>query len=178
MGCNTWHMVEATRKFGGYTLVLSDIAFNVYSFETVKQQINYDEKGQIIGIIEPECLTDLKDYKFMCFNGKVKCTFVCSDRFSDKGLHVTFFDRDWNVMPFERSYSSEKNGLPKPKNYEKMLELAEVLSKESPFVRVDFYEADGKIYFGELTFFPGSGMEAFQPEEWDYKLGDWITLPK
>ena len=114
----------------------------------------------------------------MCFNGKVKCTFVCSDRFSDKGLHVTFFDRDWNVMPFERSYSSEKNGLPKPKNYEKMLELAEVLSKESPFVRVDFYEADGKIYFGELTFFPGSGMEAFQPEEWDYKLGDWITLPK
>ena len=120
---------------------------------------------------------ELRDYKFMCFNGEVKCTFICSDRFSGNGLHVTFFDRDWNVMPFERSIPSVKEGLPKPLNYNKMIELAEKLSKDIPFVRVDFYEVNGQIYFGELTFFPGNGMEAFQPEEWDYKLGEWIKLP-
>lgn len=120
---------------------------------------------------------DLADYKFMCFDGEVKCSFVCSDRFSDNGLHVTFFDRDWNVMPFERHYPSVKEGLPKPQNYEKMIKLAEILSKDIPFVRVDFYEVNGQIYFGELTFYPGSGMEEFTPEEWDYTLGSWINLP-
>lgn len=120
---------------------------------------------------------ELKDYKFMCFHGQVKCSFICSDRFSEKGLHVTFFDRDWNVMPFERHYPSVKEGLPKPKNYEKMIELAETLSKDIPFVRVDFYEVDGKVYFGELTFYPGAGFEEFTPEIWDEILGSWIELP-
>lgn len=121
---------------------------------------------------------ELRDYKLMCFNGEVKCSFVCSERFSGKGLHVTFFDRDWNLMKFERSFPHVKEGLPKPNNYGKMVELAEKLSKDIPFVRVDFYEVEGNIYFGELTFFPGCGFEAFQPEEWDYKLGEWITLPE
>ena len=120
---------------------------------------------------------ELLDYKFMCFGGKVKCSFVCSDRFSEKGLHVTFFDREWNVMPFERHYPSVKEGMPKPQNYEKMIELAEILSHNIPFVRVDFYEVDGKIYFGELTLYPGCGFEEFTPEEWDKTLGDWIELP-
>ncbi len=120
---------------------------------------------------------DLSDYKFMCFNGKVKCSFVCTDRFSEKGLHVTFFDRNWGLMPFKRCYPSCNSILPKPINYEKMLELAEKLSEGIPFVRVDFYESSGNIYFGELTFYPGSGFEAFSPEEWDDILGDWIKLP-
>ena len=119
---------------------------------------------------------DLRDYKLMCFNGEVKCSFVCSNRFSDKGLHVTFFDEKWNPMPFERSYPSDPYNIPKPVNYDKMVELAEKLSEGIGFVRVDFYEVNGKIYFGELTFFPGSGMEAFQPEDWDYRLGEWIDL--
>lgn len=119
---------------------------------------------------------ELKDYKFMCFNGEVKCSFVCSDRFSKKGLHVTFFDRDWNVMPFERHYPALKEGISRPKNYEKMIAFAEELSKKIPFLRVDFYEVNGRIYFGELTFFPGSGMEEFSPEEWDIILGSWLSL--
>ena len=69
-----------------------------------------------------------------------------------------------------------KEGFAKPLQYEKMVELAEKLSQEIPFVRVDFYEVDGKIYFGELTFYPGSGFEEFTPEKWDYKLGEWIDL--
>lgn len=119
---------------------------------------------------------ELCDYKLMCFNGKVKCSFVCSERYSAKGLHVTFFDREWNAMPFERKYPACREGLPKPLNYDKMLELAEQLSSGIPFVRVDFYEVFGKIYFGELTFYPGGGWEKFTPEEWDYELGSWIQL--
>ena len=120
----------------------------------------------------------LNDYKFMCFNGNVKCSFVCSGRFTDRGLHVTFFDREWNVLPFERDHPHEKSGLPKPEKYEDMLRLAEKLSEKLPFARIDFYEIDGLIYFGEITFFPGGGFEAFQPEEWDYTLGSWIELSK
>lgn len=121
---------------------------------------------------------DLKDYKFMCFNGEVKCSFVCSDRFSGKGLHVTFFDRDWQVMDFTRSYPRVAEGFPKPQSYEEMVHLAQTLSQGLPFVRVDFYELAGRIYFGEMTFFPGNGMEAFQPASWDATLGGWITLPE
>lgn len=120
---------------------------------------------------------DLNDYKFMCFNGKVKCSFICSERFSSKGLHVTFFDRNWNPMPFERHYPKSSRNFPKPINYEKMIELAELLSKNVPFLRVDFYNVRGKIYFGELTFFPGAGFEEFTPNIWDYTLGSWLELP-
>lgn len=127
--------------------------------------------------MEDESGAELKDYKIMCFGGKAKCSFVCSDRHSPNGLHVTFFDREWNVMPFERHYPAQWEGLEKPKQYDKMLELAEKLAGEIPFVRVDFYEISGKLYFGELTFYPGSGFEEFTPEEWDNTLGDWIELP-
>ena len=121
---------------------------------------------------------DLNDYKFMCFNGKVKCSFVCTDRRSEDGLKVTFFDSDWNKMPFERHYPYSKDEIEKPKNYRKMIEFSEKLSKHIPFVRIDFYESDGKLYFGEITFFPGNGTEEFTPEEYDYLLGSWIKLPE
>lgn len=119
----------------------------------------------------------LRDYKFMCFDGKVKCSFVCSDRNTNEGLHVTFFDLNWNVLPFERHYPARKEGLPKPKCYDEMVILAEKLSKGIPFVRVDFYEINGKVYFGELTFYPGSGFEEFTPQSADEWLGSLIKLP-
>ncbi len=116
------------------------------------------------------------DYKLMCFNGNVKCSFVCSDRNSKESLKVTFYDREWNRMPFERHYQSSKTDISCPENYEKMVELAEKLASGIPFVRVDFYEINGKVYFGEMTFFPGSGWEDFSDYEWDKKLGSWIDL--
>ena len=119
---------------------------------------------------------DLNDYKLMCFNGQVKATFVCSDRFSEDGLKVTFYDTNWKRMPFERHYPASKTDIARPKTYDEMLILAEKLAFQIPFVRVDFYEVQGRVYFGELTFFPGSGYEEFTPEEWDKKLGDWINL--
>lgn len=119
---------------------------------------------------------DLKDYKLMCFNGKVKATFVCSDRFSNTGLKVTFYNTDWKRMPFERHYPASETEIDRPQTYKEMVTLAEKLSENIPFIRVDFYEINGRVYFGELTFFPGSGYEEFTPEEWDKTFGDWIEL--
>jgi hypothetical protein len=121
---------------------------------------------------------ELKDYKIMCFDSKVKATFVCSDRFSDKGLRVTFYDTDWKRLPFERHYPVAEEEIEKPKSYDEMKQLAEKLAQKIPFVRVDFYEVKGRPYFGELTFYPGSGLEEFSPEKWDKKLGELIKLPE
>lgn len=121
--------------------------------------------------------TELKDYKFFCFDGVVKCLFVVVDRFNKNGGHpcLNFYDKDFNLLPFERGYPNTTKTIDSPLNYEKMLELAEILSKDIPFVRIDLYNIDGKIYFGEFTFTPGNGIEPFEPEEWDYRLGEWIT---
>lgn len=120
----------------------------------------------------------LTDYKFMCFNGKAEMLFVVADR--NKKMCVNFYDMDWNLLPFTRKYPNTDYPLSKPKNFDLMRELAEKLSAPFPFVRVDFYEsADGThVYVGELTFYPGGGYETFQPMEWDYKLGDMLTLPE
>lgn len=122
--------------------------------------------------------TELKDYKFMCFNGEVKCIFVCLNRNSSKGLNVDIYDTNWNLMPFERPNSPNSDTIiPKPKKFDKMIEFAEKLSKDKLFVRVDFYEINGQLYFGEITFYPGAGFEKFKPESYDYLLGSWIELP-
>lgn len=120
---------------------------------------------------------ELKDYKFLCFNGKVKCSFVCLNRNKSTGLNVDFYDMDWKPMPFERHYSCSDTVISKPINFDKMVEFAEILSKNIPFVRVDFYETNGQLYFGELTFYPGGGFEEFTPESYDYLLGSWMELP-
>ena len=127
--------------------------------------------------IENKDEVGLKDYKFMCFNGDVKCSFVCSNRNSEKGLNVDFYDLNWNKMPFTRHYPNSKENIKKPENYELMIKLSKQLAIDIPFVRVDFYEVNGKLYFGELTFFPGSGFEEFCPEDYDKILGDMIRLP-
>lgn len=119
----------------------------------------------------------LNDYKLMCFNGKVRCSFVCTDRFSGDGLKVTFYDRSWNQMPFSRHYPVSDIPVPRPKNYDVLVHLAEKLSEGIPFVRVDFYDVNDRVYFGEMTFYPGSGLEEFDPEKWDYVLGSWLELP-
>lgn len=119
--------------------------------------------------------SDLKDYKFLCFNGKVKCCLVTSERNSNE-LKLNFFDENWNDLPFENLYPRTDKKIAKPANYDQMIKLSEILSANNAFLRVDFYDINGKIYFGELTFFHGGGFLIFQPEEWDYKFGDLLNL--
>lgn len=122
--------------------------------------------------------TELRDYKFLCFNGKVRSIFTCTERFSSLGLKVTFFNPNWEEMPFERHYPKSQVPIQKPHCLDEMKKLAEILSKDIPFVRVDFYEVNRHVYFGELTFYPGGGLEEFTPSCWDKVFGDWIELPK
>lgn len=117
----------------------------------------------------------LLDYKFMCFNGEPRVAFVVYNRKTDMSLD--FFDMEWNKLDFKRKYKNSEYPADKPKNFEKMKELCRVLSSEFPFVRIDFYECDDKLYIGEFTFTPGGGFEPFTPVEWDYTLGSWIKLP-
>ena len=117
------------------------------------------------------------DYKFMCFNGTVKCTFVCSERRSESGLKVTFYDRNWVPLPFQRHYPSSSIPIPRPANYQEMADIAVKLSGAIPFCRIDLYEINGRIFFGEVTLYPGGGFERFEPEEWDATLGSWLKLP-
>ena len=119
---------------------------------------------------------ELTDYKVMCFNGKAKCIFVCSQRRSKDGLAIDIFDNNWKRLPFKRNHRTLNKDIKKPTNFNKMKELAEKLSKNIDFIRVDFYEINNQIYFGELTFYPGSGFEKFIPNEWDYILGSYINI--
>ena len=136
-----------------------------------------DVKPKIIieKYMEDKNSDELIDYKVMCFNGKAKIIFTCTERFGD-GLKVTFFDLNWNKLPFERHYPSSDLEIKKPKNYKKMISLSEKLSQIISFVRIDWYEINGKLFFGEYTFYPGAGLEEFTPKIWDEKLGDLIDL--
>ena len=138
-----------------------------------------DIKPRIIieKLIENEDGTDIKDYKLFCFNGKVETILVCSNR---KGNYknTNFYNTNWELMPFTReNHTNTKEEISKPKNLDEMIQIGKLLSKDIPFVRVDLYEINGSIYFGELTFFPSAGFEGFKPESWDEKLGDMLILP-
>ena len=122
---------------------------------------------------------ELRDFKFFCFGGKPYCLFVASDRSKkDTETKFDFYDMDWNLLPFTNGHPNSGKKMEQPKNFELMKELAGKLSAGIPHVRVDFYNINGDIYFGELTFFHWSGTVPFEPVEWDYKLGDMIHLPK
>ncbi len=135
-----------------------------------------DIKPRIVSEKFIDAMDDLMDYKFMCFNGEPELVFVCSER-STGNLKIDFYDMDWNHLPFERYYPNSKNKISKPKSFDRMVEIARKLSKDFPFVRVDLYEVDGNVKFGELTFYPGNGTEGFSPVEWDEKIGDLLILP-
>lgn len=115
----------------------------------------------------------LRDYKFYCFNGEPKIIMINSDREIGK-TKADYFDMDFNWLDLKWGYEHALVKPSKPINFEKMKELAVVLSKNIPELRVDFYEVNNKIYFGELTFFDGSGFDKIEPKEWDKKIGDWI----
>jgi hypothetical protein len=128
--------------------------------------------------MEDAAAGELPDYKFFAFDGQVKALFIATER-QKKGEETKFdfFDREFNHLPFINGHPNASVPPAKPAQMEEMIRLAEVLSQGIPHVRVDFYEVNGKIYFGELTFFHWSGMMPFEPEEWDRTFGDWITLP-
>lgn len=120
---------------------------------------------------------DLEDYKIHCFNGEPKFILVCSNRYGKGAMIDDFYTPEWELMEVRRpGHPKHEKASEAPKLLSQMLEQARILSKDIPFLRVDFYIIQGKIYFGELTFFPASGMSKFEPEEWDYTFGNHLKL--
>lgn len=122
---------------------------------------------------------ELKDYKWFCFDGVPKALFIAKDRDNpSEETKFDFYDMDFNHLPIKNGHPNADTAIDKPVGFEKMKELARVLSKGFPHVRVDFYDINGHIYFGELTFFHWSGFVKFEPQEWDFTFGSWIKLPE
>ena len=121
----------------------------------------------------------LTDYKIHCFNGEPRLILVCKDRFTATGLTEDFFSAQWEHLDIRRpNHPNASQPISQPEELEQMLSLARELSKDIPFLRVDFYIIEHRIYFSELTFFPASGFAKFVPEKWDQILGDWLMLPE
>lgn len=140
-----------------------------------------DVKPQIIAeqYMEDKGNEELVDYKFYCFDGKAEYCQVIGDRHTDET--IDFYDRNWKHQPFI-GMSRTAHHAPKthnvPREYTKMLSVADRLASHinSPFVRIDLYDINDRIYFGEITFFPASGLGCIRPEEWNHKLGSMLNL--
>ena len=119
----------------------------------------------------------LIDYKFYCFNGIPKLLYVSQGLENHDTAKISFLNIDWTFADFGRSDYKAWETLPKkPQNYENMLEIAKKLSKGIPFLRVDLYEINNKIYFGELTFSPCAGMMPSVPRQADLEVGKLLDI--
>jgi len=186
-------VLKCTHDSGGLVICRDKSQFNK---ESAKKKINKSLKTNFYYIgrewpyknvkpriiaeqyMEDTSITELQDYKFFCFNGIAKVLFIVTDRQKQgEETKFDFFDMEYNHLPFTNGHPNADVFPPKPEKFDEMRMLAEKLSKDIPHLRVDFYEVNGKVYFGELTFFHWSGMVPFNPEEWDKIFGDWIELP-
>lgn len=123
---------------------------------------------------------DLKDYKVMCFNGEAKIIEVHENRFVEGKAHTqTFYDREWNIVPLTQVETvTVDRPSERPRQLEEILRLSELIAKNMYHARIDWYIEGDKIYFGEITFFDGSGFESFSTPEMERMLGDMINLPE
>lgn len=120
---------------------------------------------------------NLKVYKVLNFNGVPKMIqTIQNDKTPNES--IDYFDTDWNLLDLHQNYPNSAVPTQRPKTLEKMLELSAICSKGLPFLRTDWYEINGKVYFSEFTFYSDAGMEPFYPDKWDRILGDWISLPE
>lgn len=183
--------IKCTHDSGGYVIVSDKKKANI---KKIKKKINkslhrnyyYSGREWPYKNIKPRIIIEeymednkkggLVDYKIHLFNGVPKIILVCKNRFNNK-MTEDFFDTDWNHLKIKREdHDNSIEKITKPKMLKKMLEISKMLSKNICFLRIDFYEINGKIYFGEFTFFPASGFKPFVPEPVDWELGDMIDL--
>ena len=127
---------------------------------------------------QPTNGAELTDYKIYCFNGKAKLMMVASNRFSDEQTRFDYFDREgkWLNLVWGNPRSETEPDI--EANFEELFQTAEKLAVGIPHIRVDLYYVNGKVYFGEMTFYDASGFGRIESEGWDKRLGDWIELPE
>lgn len=186
-------VLKTTHDSGGVCICKNKEQFNFKSAEEkLNRSLHFDYyrlaaewpyKNVPRRIIAEEYLEDnhyheLRDYKFFCFSGEVKALFIATERQKRKEPYFSFFDRDYNHLDIIQGHPMAPIPPEKPQNYELMIQLAEKLSKNLPQVRVDFYEVNGQVFFGELTFFHHSGVVPFEPRKWDNIFGEWFQISK
>lgn len=187
-------VLKCTHDSGGIVICRNKAAFDIEKarekFRIAMKRNPYyvtrewpykDVKPRIIAEVymEDEKTHELRDYKFFSFNGETKAMFVATERASmQEETKFDFFDMDYNHLDLLNGHPNAAIYPDKPLCFDEMHRLADKLSKGIPQVRVDFYEVNGRVYFGELTFFHWSGLKPFEPAEWDWRFGDWITLPE
>ena len=122
---------------------------------------------------------ELRDYKFFCFDGKAKLMYIATDRNIGK-TKFDYYDLDFNHLDIIQHYPNSDKKIRKPENFDKMIQLSEKITQyfKLKHARIDFYEVDGKLYFGEITFYHFSGLQPFKLKEWDKKIGDFLILNK
>lgn len=169
---STLNKDEVRAKFGKWLKTNYFYQNREWPYKNVKPRIIAEQ------YMEDESGYELKDYKWFCFNGEPKALFIAADRGKEnEETKFDFYDMDFNHLPFTNGHPNASKLPRKPKGFDKMKELAAKLSVGEPHVRVDFYDINGCVYFGELTFYHWSGMVPFEPKEWDYIFGSWIKLP-
>lgn len=169
---STLNKEEVRGKFGKWLKTNYFYQNREWPYKNVKPRIIAEQ------YMEDESGYELKDYKWFCFNGEPKALFIATDRgMENEETKFDFYDMDFNHLPFTNGHPNASKLPRKPKGFDKMKELAAKLSVGEPHVRVDFYDINGCVYFGELTFYHWSGMVPFEPQEWDYIFGSWIKLP-
>lgn len=142
-----------------------------WPYKNVKHRIIAEEYK------ENSSTNDLKDYKIFAFDGVPKAIFVASDRQNKEETKFDFYDMDFNHLEIQNGHPNSTKLIPTPIQFQTMKRLASLLSKGIPHLRVDFYEANGRLYVGELTLSHYSGFVPFVPDHWDYIFGNWISLP-
>jgi len=149
-----------------------------FAFPTMELQYQHIVPKVLVEEFMEDSDGELKEYKFFCFNGRVFCSYIMEGRTtSTSGLRMGIMDRDFNLLPVSRKGIKMIKSQPEmPKNYRKMVELAEKLSDEFAHVRVDLYNIDGRIYFGEMTFTSACGFGFYDQEDFDEQMGAQWTL--
>lgn len=186
-------VLKTTHDQGGVVIVTDKDKFNKKAAEKkLKKHLKFkhfyltrewpykDVEPKIMAeaLLVNEEFGDLYDYKFYCFQGVPKVMYLVHGRQKDT-CYFDFYDMDFNKLDITRpNYPQSNKTFKIPENWELMKDLAKKLSKGFPHLRVDFYNINGEIYLGELTFFQGGGLMPFEPHEWDHKLGSWIDLEK
>lgn len=128
--------------------------------------------------LEDEDDAELRDYKFFTFSGVPKVMYITQGRLGNGETKADFFDMEFNHIELRMDHENSNTTLCKPMCFEKMQELAKLLSEDTPQLRVDFYQVNGKVYVGELTFFHCSGFAPVSPASWEEKMSEWLILDK
>lgn len=170
------HNKETFDRQKGISILKHSLKQNLY-----KVSREWPYKGVKRRILAEQYMEDqygeLRDYKFFCFDGIVKALFIATGRQNRAEPFFNFFDHNYEPLPIKQGHPINPVTPLKPKTFEQMKQIASKLSEGLPHVRIDLYEVNGSVFFGEYTFYHFGGTVPFEPTEWDDIFGSWLQLP-